>query len=57
MKQINDIYGLPDVNMDEFEAKGYEPRSWMAEKLCSGKKAPWVATKCNISRNDFTAEA
>lgn len=37
--------------------KGYEPRSWMVEKLCPGREVSWAAAKKGISMNDFTAEA
>lgn len=34
VKQINDLYRLPDVDMAIFESKGCASGSWIAEKLC-----------------------
>lgn len=55
-KQINNIYGLTNANNNDFEAKRYEPGSWIA-RLCPGKEVSWADTKRSTSMNDFTAEA
>lgn len=57
VEQINDLYRLSNVDMTDFEAKVFEPGSWMVERLYLGKKVSWVATKRKISMNDFTDEA
>lgn len=56
-RKINDLYEIPNENMANFEAKGCELGSWLAERLCPSKEVSWVATKINISMNDFTAES
>lgn len=48
---------IPNANMDEFEVIRYELINGMVEKHYSSKEVPWVATKRNISMNDFTAKA
>lgn len=57
VEQINDIYGLPNVEMVDFEEKICDSGIWMAERLYPGKEVPWAATKRGISINDFTVEA
>lgn len=56
-KKINDIFVTPNIDIDQFKAKEYEPGSWLAEKLCPRKEVSWAATNRNISINDFTIEA
>lgn len=34
VEEINDIYGLPNANMDKFEEKGCKLGSWMEKRLC-----------------------
>lgn len=57
VEHINDLYELPDANMDDYKAKECEPNSWMAKKLCTGKDVSWAVTKRGVSMNDFTVEA
>lgn len=56
-EQINDIYGLRNDNMAQFEAKGCEPRTWLVEKLCPGIEVSWATTKMRILLHDFTFKA
>lgn len=37
-KQIHDLYGLPNVDMVDFEAKRCELSSWMKQRLYLGKE-------------------
>lgn len=57
LEKINDIYELPNTNMEEFEVKVCEPGSCMEKRICLVKEVPWASTKINISMNDFTSEA
>lgn len=56
VEKINEIYGLPDADMGQFQEKTYEPRTWMANTLCPGKEVLWVTTKRDILMNKFTIE-
>lgn len=56
-EQINNLHGLLNVDMNDFEVKYYELGSWMTEKMCLGKEVSWAVTKKGISMNDFTAKA
>ncbi|KAF3636612.1 hypothetical protein FXO38_24075 [Capsicum annuum] len=57
IKQIYDIYVLPNSNIGEFKEKGSEMRSWLAKRLCPKKEVSWMETKTNIYMNDLTFEA
>lgn len=56
-KQINDIYGILNANLTQFEAKGCEPGRWLVEKLFRKRKVPWDAMKMVISLHDFKDKA
>ncbi|KAF3624962.1 hypothetical protein FXO38_29990 [Capsicum annuum] len=56
-KQVNIVYGLLDANMGKFTARACEPRTWMANILCTGKVVSWSITKRDILIKDFTAKA
>lgn len=57
IEQINEVYGLPNANMEQFHAKACTLGTWMGDILCAGKKVPWATTKRDILMNHFTAEA
>lgn len=56
-KQINEVHVLPNADMTEFQAKSYMPGTYMASILFSGREVSWVATKREISINEFIVEA
>lgn len=53
---INDLYGLLDVDIDQFEEKRCELGSLLVEKLCPGRVVPWALTMMGISFHDFTVK-
>ncbi|KAF3630217.1 hypothetical protein FXO38_27286 [Capsicum annuum] len=55
-ERINDMYGLPNLDMKQFHTKSYEPGTWMENILCPGKDIPWATTKGDILMNDFTVK-
>lgn len=36
-EQINVINALPDADMKSYKVNGYEPRSWIVDKLCPNR--------------------
>lgn len=38
--QVNAVYRPPNVDMRQFHARAYEPRSWMDNILYPGKEVP-----------------
>lgn len=55
--KINDLYVLSDANIKPYKIMGYEPVSWLVDKLCPSRDISWATMKIEISIQDFTAQA
>lgn len=54
---VNNIYHLPDHDMDPFRKKDHLPGEWLASQFCPGVDVPWAVDRKGITSKEFTVEA
>lgn len=57
VEKINDVYGLPNVDMRAYETKDCASGSWLVEHLCPGREVLWATMMNVILMTNFISEA